>query len=253
MLSGIYSEWGKYRRTAIPWILFLVPLAIALILLKYGYPYRLGNSTWTITHIFDKIGDIWYGVFLPFFWGLIPGMAANLEASAGRWISLRITKVSPARLYLSKLAVIVIYTGLSMLWLIALVMISAGILNTTGSMMNWMALLLAIVVGWISSLPLIIIGLWLAEAFGWPVSVGFGSVGVLVAAIIGTTSLGNGIWMALPWTWPVRFSYSTYMLLIDSSANEYSIIKSCALFIIVLGIMVVLAAASSYWFKRREV
>ncbi|MNW64329.1 hypothetical protein D3C74_426070 [compost metagenome] len=56
------------------------------------------------------------------------------------------------------------------------------------------------------SLALCVLHLFLALAFGLGASVGAGGAGLLVAAIIGTTSIGEAIWPCVPWSWPARLA-----------------------------------------------
>ncbi|NMF00171.1 ABC transporter permease [Aneurinibacillus aneurinilyticus] len=251
MRREIGSEWIKYKRSAVPWIIALVPLGICGIIMMYGRGGR--GASWTLTQLFDKVGAIWYGALLCFFWGLLPALAAQLEAGSGRWSLLRCRGVRPGRLYISKLLVIVMHTAISTLLLIMLLIISAKLLGVTDSPHLWAGTLAAIAAGWLASLPLLAISLWLAEAFGWPIATGFGFTGIIIAAVIGATSLGNEIWMLLPWTWPVRFSYTVYQLVIDPANSEFSYASVGLRFAAVLLIFAAISALSSYWFGKREV
>lgn len=59
---------------------------------------------------------------------------------------------------------------------------------------------------WLAAIPLAALSLWLAFAFGMGVSIGVGMGGMLIAAILGGTLLGDAIWPFVPWAWPVRLA-----------------------------------------------
>lgn len=252
MWQGIRSEWVKYRRTAIPWILWLTPCAIAGIILMYGYPLRDSSNKWIYLNLFDNVGDIWYGALIVLIWGLIAGLAAHLDIQAERWRALRSHAIAPWRLYMSKLLVLIIQTLLSTVWLLILLHICMGLLHIPFSLTDSLALCGAILIGWIASLPILAASLWLAVKFDWPVAVGFGSVGILIAAIIGTTHIGNGMWIALPWTWAVRAAYSAYFAMEHSLPGGDAVQTLQMVLPAAACSLLLLAVLAAFWFQRRE-
>jgi hypothetical protein len=56
------------------------------------------------------------------------------------------------------------------------------------------------------TLPLLAIHLWLSFSLGTGASIGIGMGGLVTAAVIGTTVLGDKVWMFIPWAWPSRLA-----------------------------------------------
>ncbi|WP_088830494.1 ABC transporter permease [Paenibacillus tyrfis] len=253
MFASVCSEWIKYRRTAIPWIAFLVPLAFMGIVLLYAYPYHGEKTADTLVQdMMDQAAQLWYGVWFPLGWGLLTGLSAQFEAASGNWLALRVREVSPAKLYGAKMIVLAIYTGLSTLWLFILLAVAGNLLGVPGAE-PWWAVAAALLAGWIASLPLLFISLWLAEAFNWAVAVGFGTIGILIASLIGATSLGNGNWTFIPWSWPIKFTYMSYLSLTQSGESPFPATIYWNVLVSAIVLSMAITGISVKWFKDREV
>ncbi|WP_233277851.1 lantibiotic immunity ABC transporter MutE/EpiE family permease subunit [Paenibacillus durus] len=253
MLKSIHSEWIKSRRTAIPWLLFLAPIAVTGIAALYVYPHHLEKDAWT--RMLDLINQLWFAVWFPLAWGLLSGLSTHLESASGGWRALRIRNVSPATLYGSKIAVLVIQTLLSTLWLAILTMI-AGKMVAIPFEAPWLGFIASFGTGWIASLPLLIVSLWLAEGLGWAIAVGFGTLGILIASLIGATRLGVGIWQFIPWSWPIRLTYFVYAFITKSIEMEMTpvvLVVFWSVFASSIGLSAIFAYFSIKWFHGREV
>ncbi|WP_025689414.1 ABC transporter permease [Paenibacillus zanthoxyli] len=253
MLKSIHSEWIKSRRTAIPWLLFLAPIAVTGIAALYVQPHHLAKDAWT--QMLDIISQLWFAIWFPLAWGLLSGLSAHLESASGGWKALRIRNISPALLYGSKIAVLVIQTLLSTLWLVILT-VAAGKMISIPSAVPWPGFIASFVAGWIASLPLLIGSLWLAEGLGWAIAVGFGIVGILIASLIGATSLGVGIWQFILWSWPIRLTYIVYAFItkyIEIQMTPVVLVVFWSVFASSIGLSAILSYFSIKWFHGREV
>ncbi|WP_025689416.1 ABC transporter permease [Paenibacillus zanthoxyli] len=234
MLKSIRSEWIKSRRTAIPWLLLLAPIAVTGFTALDVQPHRLEKDAWT--QVFGIINQLWFAVWLPLAWGLLSGLSAHLESASGRWKALRIRHVSPAILYGSKIAVLAIQTLLSTLWL-AILTVAAGKIIAIPSAAPWQGFIASFVAGWIASLPLLIGSLWLAEGLGWAIAAGFGIIGILIASLVGLPRLGVGI-------------FTKY---IEAPADPLFFVTFWPVFAVSIGLSMILALISIKWFHSREV
>ncbi|MBX6395747.1 MAG: ABC transporter permease [Alicyclobacillaceae bacterium] len=249
MFGLIRAEWMKYRRTAVSWLLFLAPVGCILITGLYVYPHRFSHAAWI--QIVDTADQVWSGIWIPLGVGLIAGLSAHMEVRAGSWRALRGRNVSPARLYGAKLVVLGVQMGLSTLWLTVLLVLMASVYGISVTV-PWRALIAAMVVNWFGTLPLLYGSYWIAEAIGWAVSIGLGILGILIASIIGATSVGSGIWVFIPWAWPMRLLVQVYAFFLPHAPVHpsphvfWGVVAASAV------LACTLAWSGTVWFHRRE-
>lgn len=250
MIKAMYSEWLKYKRTSIPWLLTIPPFVVVFISTYYVSLNNIDSDTWI--QLLDFTNQIWSGVWLPLGWGLIAGLAANIETTSGNWRSLRVRSQSPYKLYGAKILVLAVQTFLSTLLLFILLFIAGGILEIPLDY-PWREFSVVMIVNWISGMPLFLFSLWIGEMFGWAISVGFGVFGILAASIIGATIVGNDIWVFIPWAWPVRLVYMGYALVNNNShlLAPSNIFWSVLIAVICLSILITISSIK--WFHRKEI
>lgn len=97
----------------------------------------------------------------------------------------------------------------------------------------------------------------IAQALGGlGASLGLGAVGLLLAAVVGGTSLGNGVWAFVPWAWPVRIMVAAELQLLEKLPPGAAHFRAdaYALFILAmgLGLGLLLAVTGIIWFSCRE-
>lgn len=247
----IRAEWLKYRRTAVPWLLVLAPVVTVILAGRYTYSHRFGQEAWI--QVMDITNQIWSAIWLPLGVGLIAGLSAHLEAPGRTWRALRGRNVSPAWLYVTKLAVLGIQTLLSTLWLVVLILLTGVVIFKIPYAVPWLPLLTAMVVNWFVSLPLLFASYWIAEAIGWAVSIGLGFFAILVAAIIGGTGKGAGVWAFVPWSWPIRMVYQVYGLFMPVSSTPSSSLVFWGVLTASAVLTLTLTWGGSMWFERQEV
>ncbi|MFX4300813.1 ABC transporter permease [Alicyclobacillus tolerans] len=241
----------KYRRTAVPWLVLICPVLVVSISSVYVAPHRIQATAWpTVLNIGN---EVWSGLWIPIGWGLIAGLAGELEASAGRWRWLRSIELAPGLLYIAKAFVLAFFTFVGCVWLWALLLIAGGVLRIPYPMPIGI-FVACMAVNWLSALPWLWTALWLAEGSHWGVLLGIGAIGTIVASIIGgATALGNNIWPFIPWTWPMRFVYLIYDMLTPElqSAAPQIIFWSVLIAAVILSIIMLLLG--TWWFHRRDV
>ncbi len=250
MGRGIQSEWIKYRRTSIPWLLFLVPFAVVAVAALYVYPRRFQPDAFAQT--MEIVVEVWSGIWLPLGLGLLAGLSAHIEDGAGAWRTLRARNISPIELYGAKLVVLAGQLLLSTLWLVVLLLFTVHMFRLP-LVVSWEALVLAMVVNWFVSLPLLLFSMWLAEGIGWAVSIAAGVAGILIASIVGATEIGVGIWPFIPWTWPMRMVFQVDLALTHTLQVDFSPGLFWGVLAGSLATSLVLLLASLLWFRRREV
>lgn len=246
MVATLHAEWIKYRRTATPYLLVFAPLLlVAFVSWHLWASHRLGS--WPV--LVGWLYQFWTMAWLPVGVALLAGLAATYEVQAGDWVGLRARPVRPARLYAAKLLVVCGHVLLSTLLLAGLAALSGRQAALPGDL-PWCLLLVASLLSWLAALPLIAGQLWLATARGFAASLAVGSVGLLLAALIGGTGLGNNVWLLVLWAWPAR-SVGSALAAYEGEAvylGQALLVGGLAAVLATL-----LAAAGCVWFARREV
>ncbi|MCE3200167.1 lantibiotic immunity ABC transporter MutG family permease subunit [Paenibacillus sonchi] len=202
LLRLLSSDWLKTKRTPVRWLTGAAILGYpALLLWYFARPARTAELPYEIHQAFFQSASI----ILPVGIGLLAGLLAAQEENAGHFNGLLGQSAPRTLIYLSKLlqlvmlvtvflfgSMLVLLSG--MRYLLHIEQPGIGIFMLSG--------LLALA----GSLALCVLHLFLALAYGLGASVGAGGAGLLVAAIIGTTSIGDAIWPCVPWSWPARLA-----------------------------------------------
>ncbi|OKP83177.1 hypothetical protein A3842_09250 [Paenibacillus sp. P3E] len=202
LLRLMASDWLKTKRTPVRWLTGMAVLGYpALLLWYFARPVRTSELPYEIHHSFFQSASI----VLPVGIGLLAGLLAAQEENAGHFNGLLGQSAPRTLIYLGKLLQLILLVAVflfgsmlvllpGMRYILQLEHPGAGIFLLSG--------LLALA----GSLALCVLHLYLALAFGLGASVGAGGAGLLVAAIIGTTSIGDAIWPYVPWSWPARLA-----------------------------------------------
>ena len=246
------SEWIKYRRTFTWPLVLLGPVlweaAVA------SYLTLRPSSGWR--EVFAWTFEAWTQLFIPIGAALLAGLAASCEAQAGDWRALRTRPVAPGLLYAAKLLVLLAQTLIGT----ALVGGAAGVaglaIGAPGPV-PWATLALAAALAWVAALPVVSLQLWVATARGPGLSLGLGAVGLLLAAIVGGTSMGDAIWPLVPWAWPPRILAVPALQVLGGAVSEAASVRASLILRYLLaagpGVGLLLSGAGILWFSRREV
>ena len=241
------SEWMKTKRTAVRWITFFLPVLIACCVITYMM-YRTDLSS---DFIYEGFFTVWTAIIMPLGAGLLSGYLVHEEELAGCFNGLLNTQVSRTKLYFGKFF-------LPTFCMAACTLISALVLSLgMGLLMpdrgDSSLFLLASLFAIMGVLPILAIHLWASFLWGMGASIGIGMCGILVAALIGATSLGNKVWMFVPWAWPVKMAM--FPMIFSLSSGEI-IWKTAAQFIteIFLSIftLILFLTGGILWFHKWE-
>lgn len=246
------SEWIKHKRT-FTWPLVLLVPAIWVALVGW---YLSVRQTVAWSDIFTWVFEAWTALFLPVGAALLAGLTASYEMQAGNWSALLARPAAPGLLYASKLLTLLAHALISTALAAAAAVVAGLVLGAPGSV-PWRPLVLAVLLPWAAALPVLALQLWVATAKGLGASLGLGAVGLLLAAVIGGTSLGSGVWPFVPWAWPVRIMVVPGLQLLGKlpPGAAHPQADAYALFILTvgMGLGLLLAVAGILWFSRREV
>ncbi|WP_124066181.1 lantibiotic immunity ABC transporter MutG family permease subunit [Clostridium sp. E02] len=204
LLRILSSDWMKTKRTSIRILLLVSPIFYPLLILWYFCSFTKPQELAYNIHItFFQLGT----VFLPMAAGLFSGILSTQEEHAGDFIGMMTQPVSRGLIYLSKL-------------LLLIVMLAGVIFESMGILLIGMKILLHMeqieaglffqssVLAVAGMLPLCSFYLFLGIRFGLGASISAGSAGLLIAAIFGTTVVGDLIWPYIPFAWSVRISWA---------------------------------------------
>lgn len=223
MMNTFISEWIKTKRTSVRWLTFLTPVIFATLITWY---FSLKTITIeTQVSIFQAFFEVWAALVVPLGAGLISGLMIHQEELAGSFNGFLGSKLPRRDLYLGKLAMLVVLASASTL--LAVLVLLAGFSFILNIPLFWPIFIAGALMAMIGTLPLLVLHLWISFAWGMGASIGIGSGGVLIAALM-VTSLGNKIWQYVPWAWPVRLSMlpGVYLLNLPGMKSPPEIISS---------------------------
>lgn len=198
----ISSEWLKTKRTAIRWLMFCMPVFYATLMLGY-FALRGGNSH-TQTLVFQIFFEAWTVFIIPFSAGISSGFIVHQEELAGNFSGFLTSKPSRHELYGGKFILLSLIMTISTL--IATIVFGAGFHVFPSVLIGWPIFAASAILVIIATIPLLALHLWASFAWGMGASIGISIGGLLMAALMGATSLGDKIWPFIPWAWPSRLS-----------------------------------------------
>ncbi len=249
MRKLLWAEWLKTKRSALRWLVVLLPALMGLVLAWYvvGRPWISAASA------FSGFFSCWASLVLPFLTAIAAGQLAAEEEGAGAFTGFLLSAKPRVQLYFGKLLMLILL--LAAATLLATLVFCGGL--WLGGYENTLLdfYVRAAIVCWLAILPLAALHLWLAFAAGLGVSVGVGIGGVLVAALIGGTLLGDGIWPFVPWAWPLRLAMIHSVLqAAQLNAEQLASLSSQSTLACLLALLggIVVTAASVWWFSRWE-
>lgn len=243
----LLAEFIKTKRTSIPWLIFFMPIVVSLCILGY----LIIRSNISTDFIYEGFITVWTGMFFPILIGLFSGLIINEESLAGNFNGLLNNSISRWKIFLGKFFTVLIFITITSIIATGVLTLGMSIFVPNGG--NFSMFFLSIFSAILGSLPIIIISLVLSFALNMGASIGMGICGVIMAILIGSTSLGNNIWYYCPWAWPVKMSFYPYMYF-NSSIDTLKLVTSQYILTISISLIVfiVLLALSIIWFNRWE-
>lgn len=258
MMGILLAEWMKTKRTMVRWITFFLPLFLAGCIIGY-ITLRGAGKDFPMT-TFQIFFETWTIFVIPMGVGILAGYVVHQEELAGSFNAFLSVSFSRNKLYLAKYLPICITIMISTF--LATIAFGIGITLIFPELSKmWLFFLIGAILAVIGTLPILAIHLWLSFAWGMGASIGVGICGLLMAAFIGGTGLGNSIWQFIPWALPVRLvkNLSPYLQFSADMTTPPPLVSSgwavhqffigmtsvgCYLFIALLGGMV--------WFSKWE-
>lgn len=163
MKALLRTEWFKLWKTNImPFILLAPAIVLAIAwnvdvdaeeLIGYKYLYAAMNA------------NLAYAVlFLPLMTGVLATLICRYEHQAGGWKQLFALPTTRGKVYIAKFLIVSLLT-LCMQLLVLLALLFVGYMKQYGEPFPMELLLRGIVGGWIATLPLIALMLWLSTMF----------------------------------------------------------------------------------------
>lgn len=201
MISVLSSEWVKTKRTAIRWLTFLVPVLFSLA----GVAYISMRSDLKEIYVFQGYFTAWAALVVPLAISILAAFIVQEEELAGNFIGYLSTSIPRKSLYFGKYLTLLLCNLVSTV--IALIVFCIGMsVASPGTVNGWVMFIFAMILELFGTLPLLAIHLWLSFTRGTGASIGIGMGGLVTAAVIGTTVLGDKVWMFIPWAWPSRLA-----------------------------------------------
>lgn len=241
------AEWMKTKRTVVRWIVFFIPLCISACVTVY-MTYR---SDISFAFIYEGFFTVWSAVLIPMGAGLLTGLLTHQEELAGNFSCFLNTEISRAKLYAGKFFVSAL--GLTISTFLTTLILCIGIHIVLPYQSNSTVFFCASLLAVIGTLPILAIHLWVSFIWGMGASIGMGICGILMAVLIGTTSLGDTIWMVIPWSYPVKMAM---LPLVFSYASSTIIAKAMPQLTLAFAMSIVCFAAFLFggmlWFSKWE-
>lgn len=247
MINYLQSENLKYKRTFSRKFIVIAPLFFIFYAL-----FTMANMETKNNYFIIMVFNWWPLIFMPLGSALLCSLSDAKERKAGNYRGLRSHNVKSIRLWLSKNAIIALYTFLSSIILIAVVFL-CGFLSP-GNMAPFSKICEASMVIWITSVGLIPVYLFLATWLGTVASIGSALIGLAAGVIMATSPS----WILMPWSWSLRLMCPIAKvhpngvvlqngdLLINPSVIPIGIIVS-------LVFLIMTSLLTSIWFSKREV
>lgn len=256
-MNILSAEWLKTKRTAVRWLTLFMPVVYAALII--GYVALRGIDKNTQTLVFQTFFEAWTAFIIPLCAGILSGFIVYQEELAGNFNGFLSSKVSRYGLYWTKFILLVLTMIASTL--IATVVLGVGLNVFPGVSIGWPIFMAAAILVIIGTIPLLAIHLWASFRWGMGASIGISIGGLLMAAVMGATSLGDKIWQFIPWTWPVRLAmlpgaylqFTTDMQFPPEAISSGFVLNQLAMgFIAALVCFVAALIGGLVWFNKWE-
>ncbi|AVD36212.1 lantibiotic immunity ABC transporter MutG family permease subunit [Clostridioides difficile] len=253
MIKLLSSEWLRAKRTAVQGLTLYMPIIFSLCVVAY-LTIKSGS---TQEFAFEGFFTIWTVFIIPIGVGILAGFIVQEEELAGNFNGFLCVGISRVRLYLGKFLFLLFCLTICTFIATLILCIGMNIAVPSGATI-WLFLSAAglVVIG---TLPLLAIHLWVSFAWGMGASIGISIGGILMAAILGLTSVGAKVWAFVPWTWPVKLGMlpGTYFIkeagTISTEVFYSKMMQSATVVFIVVAIgLIIFLIGGVIWFKIWE-
>ncbi|MBY2476543.1 lantibiotic immunity ABC transporter MutG family permease subunit [Clostridioides difficile] len=253
MIKLLSSEWLRAKRTAVRWLTLFMPVIFSLCVVAY-LAIKSGS---TQAFAFEGFFTVWTVFIIPIGVGILSGFIVYEEELAGNFNGFLCIGISRVRLYLGKFLFLLFCLAVCTFIATLILCIGMNIAVPSGAPIGlFMAAATLVVIG---SLPILAIHLWVSFAWGMGASIGISVGGILMAAILGLTSIGSTVGPFVPWTWPVKLGMlpGTYFIKGDGTIPTEEIysgmIQSATIHFVAVAIgLIIFLIGGVVWFKIWE-
>ncbi|TBL79966.1 ABC transporter permease [Paenibacillus thalictri] len=236
----VRSEWLKMRKSNIWLLVFVSPVLSALA----GLGQTL-NETHAWEQLLASMAVLHAILFLPLLTGVFAAFVCRYEHAGGGWKQLLSLPMSRTTLYAAKFAVVVAILALTQLLFLAF-LLAVGYARGIHEAVPWVVLWKSVLGGWIASLPLAALQLFVSVAwasFAAPLAL---NVVLTVPNMLIVNSSDYGPYY--PWAQPV-------LSMIPAASKNFGAFNVSfeTLLFIITGSFVLFAAAGLTYFQRKEI
>ncbi|WP_125152326.1 lantibiotic immunity ABC transporter MutE/EpiE family permease subunit [Clostridium rectalis] len=242
MINMLQSENLKFKRSFSKKFCFIVPMYILVLSLQMNIYFFTNTMNW------------WSAFFIPFVVCIVCILSTNREKKAGNYRTLKSKDINLKALWISKIMVIAYYLLIaSIIMIINFLIVKLLYISYSNNLIPIDKTIKAILTIWITTLILIPICLFIAEALGTFMVILVTCVGI----IIGLFTVGNSLWYLCPWALNIRLMCPILKLNPNGALLEAGdpLLDSA---VIPIGILVgivgftVLSLLTSIWFAKKE-
>lgn len=244
----LYSDFQKLKHTPFIWIHFIVPSLYAIFFIAYLSIRDVPKQGFIYLGFIEIIA-----VTFPFMIGLLCGLIASQEESAGHFQVIRGGATSRSIKYVSKILILVMMGAFSVYLSISIFLIGLRYIVNVPNI-NYLLFITAGLWIILGSVILYIMHLFVSFIFGMGPSTFLGGFGLLVTALM-NTGLGDQVWKFIPWAWSIRLVDMIGLIRfkeIDIDLVPYLINEIYAAKLIIVVVTIVIGISSILWFKNWE-
>lgn len=243
MFARVFAvELMKTRRSLV-WLLVLIgPLLTSLQMITINPANQAdGMNEWGMLYSYSIIQ---YAVlFLPLLAGVLSAFICRFEHLNGGWKQVLALPVSRSYVYLSKLLLVASLLAVTQLLLLVLFLL-AGTVKGISDPIPWDVLLKSITAGWIATLPLAAVQMWVSviwRSFGAPLAL---NVVLTLPAILVANSEKYGPFY--PWAQPL-------LAMSQQEGDVFFNVSLETLFFVIIGGFIIAFIGGWWTFVRRDV
>ncbi|URN96284.1 MAG: ABC transporter permease [Candidatus Pristimantibacillus lignocellulolyticus] len=159
----LLAEWYKLRKTNIIPFILIGPALVLAIACNVELDME-GTENFQYIYTSMMVNLVYAVMFLPLMTGVLATIICRYEHQAGGWKQLFALPTTRGKVYVSKFVIIISIT-LIMQLLYALVLLSVGLMKGYGEPFPMVLIVKSIFGGWVATLPLIALQLWLSTLF----------------------------------------------------------------------------------------
>lgn len=241
-MNMFQSENLKFKRTFSRNLCFIAPMYVLIL------------SLWMNQHFFTNTINWWSAFFYPFVICLVCVLSAIREKKAGSYRTLKSKDIDLKKMWISKILVISYHCLIaSLILMLNYIVVKLIYISYNSSLIPIGKAILGIFVIWLTTLILIPICLFVAEAFGTFTAILVTSVGF----ILGILLVDKSLWFLSPCSLNIRLlcpilnlNPNGCLLEAGDPLLDPSVISTG----IIIGIVgfIVLSVITSFWFAKKE-